>query len=304
MHFSSCFGLLWQAAVSLARDDDYGWRRDATFEAQWDLKKCDLLRLSAPSLRDLKALGRPAVFRNPRDNAQLRKAFSRANVLRNCAETAIFYGASSDVASNTPPIKTTFRQYIEEVMRWPQEEPMYAFNAGGVLEACEKTAREAGRTGESSAFASSYLKPWAPGSGLNDAGRNALIFAIGASGNGIPFHAHYAAYNELLVGAKRWAIYSPQAYARVAAAHNFAAEVTHASHQQWLARTLPRIAKAADRPLQCVQRPGDVIFVPAGWSHATLTMGETLGVAQMVPEIEAIVLDNKVVGAVASSAEL
>ena len=28
------------------------------------------------------------------------------------------------------------------------------------------------------------------------------------------------------------------------------------------------------RPLECVQRPGDIMYVPSGWSHSTLNIGE------------------------------
>ena len=31
------------------------------------------------------------------------------------------------------------------------------------------------------------------------------------------------------------------------------------------------------RPLECVQRRGDVLYLPRGYSHATLNVGETIG---------------------------
>ena len=32
-------------------------------------------------------------------------------------------------------------------------------------------------------------------------------------------------------------------------------------------------------PLECEQRPGDVLFVPRLWGHGTVNLGETIGVA-------------------------
>jgi hypothetical protein len=32
------------------------------------------------------------------------------------------------------------------------------------------------------------------------------------------------------------------------------------------------------RPLECVQRPGEVLFVPDRWAHMTLNLGETVAI--------------------------
>ena len=42
----------------------------------------------------------------------------------------------------------------------------------------------------------------------------------------------------------------------------------------WVRATLPEIEVGED----CVQRAGEAIYIPAGWLHATLTLGETTGV--------------------------
>ena len=31
--------------------------------------------------------------------------------------------------------------------------------------------------------------------------------------------------------------------------------------------------------LQCVQNPGDLLFVPSGWTHSVVNMDEVIGVA-------------------------
>ena len=35
---------------------------------------------------------------------------------------------------------------------------------------------------------------------------------------------------------------------------------------------------------ECVQRPGDIVYVPSGWIHATVNIGDTAAVAQQVRE--------------------
>ena len=32
------------------------------------------------------------------------------------------------------------------------------------------------------------------------------------------------------------------------------------------------------RPLECMQRPGDLLYLPASWSHLTLNIGEAIGI--------------------------
>jgi len=46
----------------------------------------------------------------------------------------------------------------------------------------------------------------------------------------------------------------------------------------WEAAVLPSLG-GTETPLRCVQGPGDTIFVPDSWSHATTNLDETVGVA-------------------------
>ena len=44
----------------------------------------------------------------------------------------------------------------------------------------------------------------------------------------------------------------------------------------WMENVLPTMKQ---KPLKVVQRPGELLFVPTAWSHATLNLETTLGVA-------------------------
>ena len=37
-----------------------------------------------------------------------------------------------------------------------------------------------------------------------------------------------------------------------------------------------------EAPLECMQRPGEVVFVPKGWQHATVNTKQTLGLLAQV----------------------
>ena len=47
---------------------------------------------------------------------------------------------------------------------------------------------------------------------------------------------------------------------------------------EFVARVLPTL-EGADAPLQCVQRSGDLLYVPARWGHSALNLRPTVGVA-------------------------
>lgn len=87
------------------------------------------------------------------------------------------------------------------------------------------------------------------------------------AGSGAQPHWHEHAWNLAVHGSKRWMIW-PEArtfYAATPAA-TFAEQV------------VPKL-KGANAPLQCVQQPGDLVYVPARWGHTTLNLGPTVGVA-------------------------
>ncbi|KAJ1456480.1 hypothetical protein M885DRAFT_587099 [Pelagophyceae sp. CCMP2097] len=83
---------------------------------------------------------------------------------------------------------------------------------------------------------------------------------VGPAGAGAPFHYHEHAINALLHGEKRWFLLEP-ARAVYSTAHPLA----------W--------AAAPPQALQCTQRAGDVLFVPALWSHAVENVNASVGAA-------------------------
>lgn len=107
--------------------------------------------------------------------------------------------------------------------------------------------------------------------------RFSRYFLVGSSMSGINFHSHTDAYNGLVSGRKRWLIYD----------HRRVREPPHRAYGtlRWLREVLPRVA-AEEAPLQCMQEPGDLIYVPQGFWHATINLGQSIGVSgQFVPAI-------------------
>lgn len=93
-------------------------------------------------------------------------------------------------------------------------------------------------------------------------------FFFGRAGSGAPFHIHADAVNAAVHGRKKWFVYTPARtiYSRKTAL-------------LWTQEDLPLLDED-ERPLECVQHPGDVVYVPLDWGHAVLNMDEnTFGVA-------------------------
>uniref|UniRef100_A0A663FDY7 Jumonji domain containing 8 n=1 Tax=Aquila chrysaetos chrysaetos TaxID=223781 RepID=A0A663FDY7_AQUCH len=90
----------------------------------------------------------------------------------------------------------------------------------------------------------------------------AYSFGIAGSGSGVPFHWHGPGYSEVIFGRKRWFLYPPDK-----TPHFHPNETTLA----WLHRTYPALP-LAERPLECTLRPGEVLYFPDRWWHATLNL--------------------------------
>uniref|UniRef100_A0A7S4RXA4 JmjC domain-containing protein n=1 Tax=Ditylum brightwellii TaxID=49249 RepID=A0A7S4RXA4_9STRA len=88
---------------------------------------------------------------------------------------------------------------------------------------------------------------------------------FGGDGSGATFHWHPAAFNILYVGVKEWKI-APPLYR----GH------TGMTAQQVAAVLDPKIS------LTCIQRPGDMFYIPNFWGHSTFNHGFTIGAAGIV----------------------
>ena len=95
--------------------------------------------------------------------------------------------------------------------------------------------------------------------------------SLGTSGTGIHFHFHLDAWLELLAGYKRWFLYPPSV-------GNQPGRGATQSSLEWVLDALPSLS-VDQRPLQCVQGPGQIMYVPEGWYHAVVNIGDTVAIA-------------------------
>lgn len=125
-----------------------------------------------------------------------------------------------------------------------------------------------------SAIAEDILEPdiLGPAHFSNDAALRAKrsFFFLGGAGTGVGFHQHVAAWNALIYGYKRWFLIPP-----------------HSIHKY---RDTPIATLAAQRPLpedvfEFLQEPGELVFVPQYWHHATFNLTDCIGIAREIGTI-------------------
>ena len=104
--------------------------------------------------------------------------------------------------------------------------------------------------------------------------------SAGIDESGLFFHQHGEAWNALIIGHKRWMLVSPKHNIPQLTALPHLGNITspyQCEHirfkSQWLKNSLPKIQKH-ERPLECDQKVGDVLYIPDGWFHAVQNVGE------------------------------
>lgn len=109
---------------------------------------------------------------------------------------------------------------------------------------------------------------------------------LGPARSGASWHVDPAltsAWNTLLQGRKRWALYPPGRVPPGVVVHvneeDGDVNIETPSSPQWWLDIYPLLLEE-DKPLECTQLPGETIFVPSGWWHCVLNLETTVAVTQ------------------------
>jgi len=106
-------------------------------------------------------------------------------------------------------------------------------------------------------------------------------FIIGGARTGTNLHVDpksTSAWNTLLMGKKKWAIFPPGAQEKYLEALGVR---THAKHppSYWWLDIPPTLSKELGM-IECLQEAGDTIYVPAGWWHCVLNLDFTIAITE------------------------
>lgn len=109
---------------------------------------------------------------------------------------------------------------------------------------------------------------------------------IGPERSGASWHADpglTSAWNTLLCGRKRWALYPPGRVPAGVIVHvndeDGDVNIETPTSLQWWLDVYP-LLDDHDKPIECTQLPGETIFVPSGWWHCVLNLETTVAVTQ------------------------
>ncbi len=107
---------------------------------------------------------------------------------------------------------------------------------------------------------------------------------MGPSRCGAPWHIDpigTSAWNGLACGRKRWAMYPPGHIPPGVLVYggDIYGGVQSPPSASWYCEVYPRLLPH-QRPLEIMQRPGDIIYVPAGWWHLVLNLDDTIAFTQ------------------------
>ncbi len=140
---------------------------------------------------------------------------------------------------------------------------------------------------------STYVRP----PFIPDTASVALSFGLAGPGSGVPFHIHGAGYSETLVNRKRWCGRARGRWLRRVRAARV--EPSNASHRllyppkqrpqfdpdestlAWLRRWQAGASRNPP-PLDCTLSPGEAIYFPSNWWHATLNADESVFMSSFV----------------------
>ena len=94
------------------------------------------------------------------------------------------------------------------------------------------------------------------------------FLSLGGKGSGVHLHHHSDGWNLLFEGRKRWFLRPPYTLP----------SITHMGFMRmryWLNEGVYPKLKKSEKPLECIQQPGELIYIPESWWHGTINEGET-----------------------------
>ncbi|XP_078436842.1 transferring glycosyl group transferase [Wolffia australiana] len=107
---------------------------------------------------------------------------------------------------------------------------------------------------------------------------------VGAAGSGSSFHVDpnsTSAWNAVIRGSKKWVMFPPEVAPPGVHPSPDGAEVAcPVSIAEWFINFYAACQDCPRRPVECVCRTGEVVFVPNGWWHLVLNLEDSIAITQ------------------------
>ncbi|XP_028454738.1 jmjC domain-containing protein 8 [Perca flavescens] len=232
-------------------EDGGGWSSNSDLRLE-DEGLCNIDVLDGSSLSHQQfieryAYSRPVILRGLTDNTRFRSSCSRSTLLEDYGARRVRLSTANTYSYKK--VDVPLQEYVDVFLR-PQaadalgSETLYFFGDNNFTE--WQSLFEQYKSPP-------YVLPHTSG---------AYSFGIAGPGTGVPFHWHGPGYSEVIYGRKRWFLYPPDKEP------HFHPNRTTLS---WLRETYPQLPED-EAPLECTIRPGEVLYFPDRWWHATLNL--------------------------------
>nr|XP_057905590.1 jmjC domain-containing protein 8 isoform X2 [Doryrhamphus excisus] len=216
-------------------------------EGPCNIEVLDGSSLSLRGFLDRYAYSTPVVIRGVTDNTEFRSLCSKSTLLDEYGERKVRLSTAN--THSYTKVDVAFRKYVDVLLR-PQSpdvlgsDTLYFFGDNNLSEW------------------RSLFDVYKPPPLVLPRTSRAYSFGIAGPGTGVPFHWHGPGFSEVIYGRKRWFLYPP------GQAPHFHPNSTTLS---WLTDTYPHLPEH-QAPLECTIRPGEVLYFPDRWWHATLNL--------------------------------
>ncbi|XP_053550971.1 jmjC domain-containing protein 8 [Bombina bombina] len=190
---------------------------------------------------------RPVILQGITDNSEFRTLCSKQHLLQEYGERKVRLSTANTYSYEK--VDVPFKEYVDQFLK-PQDvnslgcDTLYFFGDNNFTEW------------------GSLFKKYTPPPFQIPGTSGAYSFGIAGSGTGVPFHWHGPGYSEVIYGRKRWFLYPPDK------TPEFNPNRTTLA---WLLETYPYLPEQ-ERPVECTIRPGEVLYFPDRWWHATLNL--------------------------------
>ncbi|XP_029638189.1 uncharacterized protein LOC115213383 isoform X2 [Octopus sinensis] len=106
------------------------------------------------------------------------------------------------------------------------------------------------------------------------------LFFLGSTGTGVTFHKHADAWNAVVFGKKRWFLYPPKKAPPGGIPFGF-------TILEWFDTIYPTLDES-NKPIECIQEAGEILYLPESYYHSTLNIGDTvaIGIQKKEPATE------------------
>ncbi|CAH1240090.1 JMJD8 [Branchiostoma lanceolatum] len=178
--------------------------------------------------------------------------WSKRNLLEKYSGWTVRSGTSLDIVRNggVGDNETSFYEFLSNMAGQKDEEPRQVYDRDFYREShLDQTVN--------------------PPAFLSDIGDD-VTFSVGTSRSGVAFHTETDGWSGLVFGRQRWFLYPPQHTPPGGFWPGY-------SVIDWFTDVYPKL-KDKTKPMECVLEEGEILYLPEGYYHSVLNIGETVSI--------------------------